>query len=282
MAALTMARGAFTQAFRPKRLWLVQLVANPILFLSFAGWLLIPVANAWQLALNVGLAVLLATAGLTLHAGTINHFRDRNSTAPVHAEQPLLRDAFCRSLHHLLAIAACMALLWLLWPLFDSLDVYRGPLPTYIRSMLPVFLRRHIPLSEFDATFTALLFTGHWIVIPGLLLPLVAVAADAGFRGFPTRQGLAIWRRAVASLSYWFTLAIAAVIGVLAAQRILLWTPDFRRSTLLHEYFSLGWRVVIAYLLALTSWMVICSLLGRSAASSAAWSDGNASRNPGA
>ena len=109
MAALTMARGAFTQAFRPKRLWLVQLVANPILFLSFAGWLLIPVANAWQLALNVGLAVLLAAAGLTLHAGTINHFRDRNSTAPAHAEQPLLRDAFCRSLHHLLAIAACMA-----------------------------------------------------------------------------------------------------------------------------------------------------------------------------
>jgi hypothetical protein len=282
MATLTMARGAYTQVFRPRRLWLVQLVANPILFLSFAGWLLIPVANSWQLTLNVGLAILLAAAWLTLHAGTINHFRDRNSAAPAHDGHPILRDAFRRAFQHLLAIAACMAVLWMLWPPFDSLDVYRGPLPTYIRSILPVFLRRHIPLSEFEATFTALLFIGHWIVIPGLLLPLMVVAADAGFRGFPTRQGLAIWGRAVASLSYWFTLSIAAVIGVLAVRGILMWTPDFRRSTLLREYFSLGWRVVIAYLLALTSWMVICSLLGRFAASSAAGSNHNAPRNPGA
>jgi len=54
---------------------------------------------------------------------------------------------------HLLAIAACAVVLWLLWFLLDNLDAYRKPLPTFVRSMLPVFLRRHIRLSELDATF---------------------------------------------------------------------------------------------------------------------------------
>jgi len=279
MASLAMARDAVFQAFRPGRLWFLQLLTNPILFLLFAGWLLIPVANAWQLTGNVALAVVLVAACFSLHAGTINYYRDFYSGTAAGDKHPRWSDAFRRALRHLLAIAACAVVLWLLWFLLDNLDAYREPLPTFVRSMLPVFLRRHIRLSELDATFGGLLFAARWIVVPGLLLPIVEVAADAGFGGFSRGRGCFwIWKHAVDSLWYWLILAIAAVLGVVAAPKILAWTPDFKTSTLRHEYASLGWRVVAAYLLGLTAWMVVCSLLGCSAA--AARSRDDVSRNP--
>ncbi len=72
-------------------------------------------------------------------------------------------------------------------------------------------------------------------------------------------------KNAVGSFSYWLVLTLAAIVGVFAAHTILDLTPDFAKSSYLHEWFSLVIRLLISYSLALSAWMVVCSVTGRTA-----------------
>lgn len=259
MFHLEIARAAFAECFRNRRLWLIQFFANPILFALFAAWLLIPVASNLQLAWNFLFALFLIVAALMLHAGTLNGFFDRETSdlAP-------LWPAFRRALRHLLAVAVCVAIFYYLWTLVDRLETYSDSLPPYVRSTFPVYLRRHITLPALDKLFSAVLFIARWILAPGLLLPLALQSADRGFRGFGLR-GLSAWRKTVFSLSYWLLLSAAALLGVLATQALMARTPDFRTSTFHSEAISLSWRLLVSYLFGLFSWMLTCSVVGRSA-----------------
>jgi hypothetical protein len=249
-------RGAFTDCFRNGRLWLVQFFANPILFLLFAGWLLIPVASNLHLVLNFLLAVMLLVAVLLLHAGTLNSFADRQLS-----EGAPLWPSFRRALKHLLAVALCVVVFYFLLLLLDNLEALRSTLPAYLRSTLPVFLRRHITLPALDTLFTCFLFFLRWIFLPGLVLPFLAQTSGLGFRGFGP-QGFSAWKHAIFSLAYWVVLLVAALLGVLVTQGIMSLRPDFRTSTFNSEAISLAVRLFFAYLFGLFAWMLTCSLVG--------------------
>lgn len=274
MSRLEIIRGAFMDCIRSGRLWLVQFFANPILFGLLTAWLLIPVANNLHLVLNVVFAFVLVAATLMLHAGTFNYCFDR-----LRSEPAPLWPAFRRGLQHLLPVAICLGVFCLLLLLLDNLEALRAAFPAYVRSMLPVFLRRHITLPALDKLFGCFLFFIRWIFFPGLILPFLAQTADIGFRGFG-RQGLTAWKRAVTTLAYWLVLFIASLLGVLLAQALMSWKPDFRTSTFPHEAASFGVRLFFAYLFGLFSWLLTCSLVGRCAASTGVSSD--VARNPAA
>jgi hypothetical protein len=257
MTRLEAAREAVAGAFRHRLLWVVQVVANLALFGLFVSWLLIPVARTWQLALNAIFAIVIVVAVVTVHAGTMNYFSDTSRI-----ENPQLLDPFWRAMRHIVAIGVCAVAFYLLWSLLEKAEVYQPQLPAYIRSILPVSVRRHLSLAFLETTFEWTIFAVRWIGVPGLVLPILARTADLGFSGFG-RPGFSMWRRAMSSASYWLVLAGAALVGVLATQRILNWTPDFRTSTLRHESMSLAFRLPLAYLLGLLAWMLTCSLLGR-------------------
>jgi hypothetical protein len=244
---------------RGRRLWLVQFFANPLLAALFAVWLLIPVATKWYVVLNVFVALVIVILVIVLHGGTLNYFRDRDRD-----ESAPLKSAFWRALRHVVAIAVCVGVFYLLWLLMDRVDAYSDALPAYLRSTMPVFLRRHITLAFLQSTYTWIAFAVRWLVIPGLILPFVMATADLGFRGF-WRAGFASWRRAVWCLAYWFLLAAAVVAGVLAAPTIFAWTPNFATSTFRFETFSLVVRVICAYELALWAWMLACYAVTRAA-----------------
>jgi hypothetical protein len=264
MFRLEVTRDTFKDCFRGPRLWLVQFFANPILFALLVAWLFIPVASNLHLVLNFVVAILLLTAALALHAGTLNSFIDHQSS-----QSALLWPAFRRALKHLIPVAICVAAFCLLWLFVDKLESYQSNLPAYVRSTLPVSLRRHITLPALDAMFSAVLFTARWILVPGLLLPLLAQAADRGFRGFGV-HGLSAWRKTIFSFAYWLVLTLAAMLGVFATQKLMAWTPDFRTSTAHSEAASLAWRLCVAYLFGLFSWMLVCSVVGRSGGAGAA------------
>jgi hypothetical protein len=274
MSRLEIVRGAFRDCSRTGRLWMVQFVANPILQALFIAWLLIPVASNLHVIFNSVFAFALIVAVLTLHAGTLNYFVDRQNSVSA----PLLA-AFRRALRHLLPIAICVAVLSLLWLLANALGSLQTAFPPYVRSILPVSLRRHISLPALDALFSVVLFISRWIFAPGLLLPLLAQAADRGFRSFDL-QGFRAWRKTVLSLAYWLVLTFAALFGVLATQKLMAWTPDFKTSTTHSEAISLAWRLFVAYLFGLFSWMLTCSVLGRCSATARSSSD--VSGNPSA
>jgi hypothetical protein len=260
MSRLDIMRGAFTNCFRSPRLWLIQFFANVILFALLVAWLLVPVASNLHVAFNFVFAALLIVTTLTLHSGTLNACVDRLRGAPV----PLW-PAFRRALRHILPVASCIAAFCLLCLLVNALGFLQTAFPAYVRSTLPVSLRRHITLHALDNLFSAALFVARWILAPGLLLPFLLQASDLGFRGFALR-GLSVWRKTIFNFSYWLTLLVAALVGVLATQKLMAATPDFKTSTFHGEALSLAARLAVAYLLALFSWILTCSVVGRCAA----------------
>ncbi len=267
MSRLEIIRGTCSDCFRSGRLWLIQFFANIILFALLVAWLLIPVANNLHVVFNFVFAAVLLLAVLTLHSGTLNVSLDRLRSEPA----PLWL-AFRRAFRHFIPVAICVAVFCLLWLLVNALGSLQTAFPPYVRSTLPVSIRRHISLHTLDNLFSAVLFFARWILAPGLLLPLLLQTADLGLRGF-SRQGLVAWRKTIFSLSYWLVLLIAALLGVLATQKLMGWTPDFKTSTFHSEAISLGARLIVAYLLGLFSWILACSVVSRSAASHGTSSD---------
>jgi len=258
MPALTIARKSISGAFHNWQLWLIQFIGNPLLFLLFAGWLLIPVANTLYIILNALVAILLIAATATLHGGTLNYFseKDTNLYAP-------LKKMFSRALRNLLPILICAAVIYFLWMLMDKFDDLQETIPIYLRSTLSASLRKHISVPALENAFGVIVFTLRWILIPGLLLPFAAAASNDGFRGLAV-GGFRRMKNAIGSFSYWLILTLAAIVGVYATETILGSTPNFATSTYDHEMFSLVIRLVISYALALIAWMVTCSALGRS------------------
>jgi len=267
MPRFAIAHDAFTACFRGGRLWLVQFFANPILFVLFIAWLFLPPSNAWYLVLNLLLALALLAAAFLLHSGTLNYFSDRQPGAPSPLWPP-----FRRALQHLLPVAICVGVFWVLWIFVVYLDSFQDTFPPYFRSILPVFLRRHVALGSISNLFSAAIFCARWIIAPGLVLPLLQQAADRGFRGFGT-QGLTAWRKTILSLGYWLVLLLAALLGVLATTMLMALTPDFRTSTFHGEAFSLAIRLAVSYLLGLSSWLLVCSTVGRCASAARAAAD---------
>jgi hypothetical protein len=267
MSGLEIVRGAFTDCFRSSRLWLIQFFANPILFALLVAWLLIPVASNLHVVFNLVFAAALLIAVLTLHAGTLNFCLDH-----YHSEPAAFWPAFRRAMRHLIPVAICVVLFCLLWLFVNALGSLQTAFPPYVRSTLPVSLRRHITLNALDTLFSATVFIARWILAPGLLLPILSQASDAGFRGLG-RKGLFVWKKTIFSFSYWLVLLVAALLGVLGTQKLLGWTPDFRTSTFHREATSLAIRLVVAYLLGLFSWILICSVVSRCAAAAGSSSD---------
>jgi hypothetical protein len=259
MFALIIARKSITGAFHNWRLWLVQFIGNPLIFLLFAGWLLIPVANTLYVILNALVAISLLAAVLTLHGGTLNYFSEKDVS--LHAP---LKKMFFRSLKNIFPILICAVVLYFLWMLTDKFDDLQETFPTYLRSTLSASMRKHISVSTLENTFAAVAFALRWILIPGLILPFAAAASNNGFRGLFV-GGFRRLQNAFRSFSYWLVLTFAAIAGIFAVQKLLNLTPDFTKSSYPHEWFSLVIRLVISYALALIAWMVTCSAVGRTA-----------------
>jgi len=123
MARRGIVRGALVGTLRGRRLWLVQFFANPLLAALFAVWLLIPVATKWYVVLNVFVALVIVILVIVLHGGTLNYFRDRDRD-----ESSPLKSAFWRALRHVVAIAVCVGVFYLLWLLMDRVDAYSASL----------------------------------------------------------------------------------------------------------------------------------------------------------
>jgi hypothetical protein len=244
-------------SLRSGRIWLLQFFMNPILLGLFAAWLLIPEARIWQLALNVLLAVVIAATALVLHAGTLNYFSDQ-----CREEAATITTAFGRALRHFASIAMFAIVFYVVWSVAGGLERYHETIPTYFRSTLPASIRGHVSLGALTSIFGALVFLLQWVVVPGLLLPLALLSADQGFRGFG-RVGWKSWRTTIASIHYWWILALAAFLGVYGSQTILGWRPSTESPTFAGETANLIFRLLLAYGIGLFSWMVACSLIGR-------------------
>ena len=262
MARRSIVRASAAESLLHGRLWLTQVWANALLFALFVVWLLIPAASGWYITLNVVVALAIVTSAIVLYGGTLNYFHDIERDRAAR-----LKPAFLRALRHALAIAVCAAAFYFAWMLMNRADAYQDSLPAYLRSMMPVFVRQRVTLAFLTSVFSWISFAARYIAIPALLLPFTLSTSDLGFRGF-LRAGFRAWTSAVTRFTYWLGLAVAAVIGVLATQAMVGWTPDFTTSTFKREAFSLAGRLICASALGIWAWLFACSVVARASAAS--------------
>jgi len=258
MSRMANLRAAVPERLRDWRLWLLQSVANPLLFALFVGWLLIPESRGWHLGVSLLGIVVLSAAALLLHAGTLAYLAEREDFAPAY-----IGAAYARALRNLAAFAICAAALYLLWRSTDRLDAYQSTLPAYLRSMMPALLRRHISRAAVSGVYAAVIFLVRWIICPALLLPFAAAVAHFGFWGFG--QGGLVTRCALRSGWYWISIAAAAVAGVLLTTSLVAWRPFAHGASvnsMTRESASLVIRLSVAYVIGLASWLATCSVVG--------------------
>ena len=257
MLALT--RDALRATPRPRLLWLAEFVGNPLLFLCFWLWLLIPEASGAQLTGSVVIATLIGIAFLTLAGATLAWYVDYHA-----GETPTLRSVFAKGLKHFLWIAiwglAALAVLKVVaWA-----GGYEYQLPTYLRSKMSQGMRAHITEEGLHTTFNWVLAIVSWVLLPALWLPPAAQLAARGLRGF-AREGFRAWGRSLVSWQYWVLVAVCAFVGVWVPARLMDWIPK-DGSSLTAETWSMVVRLLLSYLLALFAWMLLASTVGRAGA----------------
>jgi hypothetical protein len=258
MATETVARESLLASLSNWRLWLIQFVANPDLFALASAWLLIPESTTGYVILNFLIAFLVFVAIIALHGGTFVYFYER-----ARGGESTLKHAFLRATRNLLPLFFFLVVFFFLRMLIGMVDEqYQYSFPTYLRSTFPVSWRNHISYQFLVTAFSAIIFVFRWIILPGLLLPFVAGAAIHGFGVFG-RRGIRGWLRLVRSVSYWLILALAVLVGVFAADHLAYWTGDMSSSTYRRQLFSATIRLTGAYILALSAWMLVCSMVGR-------------------
>jgi hypothetical protein len=237
------------------KLWVLHVVVNPVLFVLFAGWLLIPESSGWHLGLSVAGVIVLAVAALVLHSSTLGYLASRWQSESV--PHPLLAS-FTRARRNLIAFALCAAVGYLLWNSANLLDLYRIMLPAYLRSAMPAFLRRQVSAETIASAYTAIVFVIRWVLLPGVLLPVLASVASCGFAGF-ARGGPPLWR-AVRSGWYWLVIATAALLGVVLTSALVVWHPLARDASFAVESISMVIRFSAGFALAVASWLAACSM----------------------
>jgi hypothetical protein len=252
MARWSSLRDALSLSLKSWRLWIVQFAGNAIIVALFVGWLRVPEAHWWQLIFQALLILALLAAVLVLHGGTLTYFQSAHENRAAQ-----LVPAFQKALKHIAALAVCVFIVHIPWALSGHLYNYQTSFPGYLRSGFPAWLRRMISEPALDNTYTFLLFVLRWVILPGLLLPFLLFCAERGFRGFVAFRD---WGKTVRSLAYWIALVVAVIVGVYFVEIVMGW---HRPSTLRGELASFGMRQLLAYLLALFSWLFVASMLGR-------------------
>lgn len=242
---------------RSRRVLLFQFFGNVVIFLAFLVWLRIPEAHVSDLILSLIVFLLIAAATLLLHGGTLNYFIGAHTDPPAS-----LTGAFFKTLMHLFAFALWALLFYLLWAGIHWLDNYQYSFPSYVRSELPAWLRRHTSDNQFSGFYGLFVWLLGGLIVPGLALPFGLLAAERGFRGlFDARA----WRKIVFKASYWTVLLFVNFCWYCVNELMELRLSG-KNPTLAGESVSLVLRLGFAYLVGLLGWLLLCSVLGKTRA----------------
>lgn len=244
---------ALRVAWKSRRLWLLHMVLNPVIAVVAALWLKIPDSSAMWLVLAALVALLVVIGALWVHAGTLAYFLDAHRTG-----QRSMAIGFKTGRRHLLAFALWAAIFCICICVASQIP-NPDPFDSWLRSIMPAFLRRHISLEAVDWVLNWAIALLRCVLIPALLLPLGAQVADHGLRTLGA--SLRAWGRAVRKLSYWIWFALLAPVGIYFANWIASSHPEL--SSLWLEHLSLVVRLAVAVALAVTTWLVLASMIGR-------------------
>ena len=238
-----------------KRLWLLHVAANATWLALAYAWLWIPDERVWQLAVSFLGGVVLVGAALWLHGSTWVFFEQ------VHAGWPMpVATPFRGALRRVPPLLVCALLILLLFSALGFVTDFVQLAADWLASALTLTFRK--PVSpEYTLKFlSSLAWVLEWIVIPLLLLPWGAEVAAKGFAGFGGRSLAAAWK-VFRRGSYWLSYLALFALGVYVPVQLVNWVPEVESFG--GQAASLAARFLAAYLLFITAWLLLASLLGR-------------------
>ena len=217
-------------------LWLIQAVANALLFWCAFAWLGIRDSRTSQLIETAVFALLILIPWLWLQNATFIYCAERSLG---------IRGAFRKSARTLAMFSAVViAFVVIVW----AVGLLRGPFETAghkTASWLTFHLRKPVKPATWANLFAAVLWGVRWVVVPVLVLPVAAGAAIEGARG--------LWRKA--RRLFWLEYLLALVLGFYIPSVLMHWVPKLTATTA--QVLSFALRFGIAYVLIITSWIAV-------------------------
>lgn len=208
-----------------------------LLILLGLAWTRLPDKHLWQVGLSLLIPVLLAISALELQAGTVRAF----------AEDDGERVKLPRGAVTLLVWIAVGAAAWafLDW-CDDQIPLWAG----YLNSKASAHARAALFTYEhIGHSLTTVEWIIRWIVVPAKLIPYGAASTLWGLR-LP-------WRRIYRFLwnwRWWLGVALASLVGVDLPGQFFNGTP---KGTVSAQILSVSLKLAAAYLLAVSSWLVL-------------------------
>jgi hypothetical protein len=248
-------RDAAAALWRSKRLWALHVGGNLLLAVLAFFWLAIPDARLWQVAASFLLGAALAVAFLWLHGSTFAFFVEAHGGAGAS-----VRSAFRDTLRRLPALVLWALLFVLvLWVLGWAGGWVRYA-ADWLGSLLTMALRTPVSPQGVAGVLDAILWVLVWVWAPLRLLPLAVEVAANGFNGFRS-AGRATARRTFRRGRYWLAYVTLLLLGAWLPTVLIDWIPVV--ESLWAQAASLLARFLAAYLLLVTAWLVLASLLAR-------------------
>jgi hypothetical protein len=249
--------GNFAAAFgavrRFRRVWLSQFVGVGVLLLAVYGWLWIPEARGWQVALSAGVAALILTLGVLLQSSTVLIYHWGRIGEDSSGER-FLHFRFIKLLPAgVLSLVLLAAMAWVLRGVEDADYEIAG----WIASWLSLRLRQPVAISTVYRIADHAWWLAAWLLIVLVWLPMAVAFTCRGLGAVGWRAALRGWL----AIRYWpQSFLIVVVCGFLPWQ-LANWAPALDNLWL--EAGSFLVRSSVAYALAITGWLLLIALTER-------------------
>ncbi len=246
-------RDSLAQLFRNRRMWLLHLLVDAVLILLACAWFWTPDHTSFQFITNGISAIGFLLIALWFQGGTLVFYRHQQ--APDTAADP----AFRLSRRHIPALIVWLILAALAYWFLDWLGNQDGPVAAWVASLLTFKTQHPITPNAIASIYGyIMLFLYYWLG-PTVLLNAASRTAENGFAGL--RHFFCGWFWSFRSFQAVLTYAVVLFVGWWAPIHLTAWTPG--PITLTSEAISAIIRFVIAYVLVMSMWLLLCSALGR-------------------
>jgi hypothetical protein len=246
-------RDSVMAVLHSKRVWLIHVIGNALLFGAFFYWLQIKEDSGTWFAVTVASGLLIVFLVLLLHGATFSYFREGAGSSFASA----VRRVVSRLPWLLVWAALFGAVLWLIGQLWD----YSAQAGGWTRHLLPEFMRRQVSPRSVMSIASDFVWFVFFFVWPIAFLPVGSQTASFGLRGMFSGKA---WRP-FREFRFWMVYAACFLIGGYIPYKLAYMTPT-KPSALTAQTWSMATRLGIAYLLLVTAWLVLCAAMARATA----------------
>ncbi|HVZ17904.1 MAG TPA: hypothetical protein VG897_12350 [Terriglobales bacterium] len=246
----------FSAVWNSKRVWLIHIFANALLFAAFFYWLRIDEESSFHVAISVlmGAAIILCT--MWLHAATLDYFHQRHAGTGTS-----FGDSMRAALARVPAFLVWAIVFGVVLDLIGGAWDYDAQAGGWARHMLPQFLRTHVSPRSMISAFVFFVGFIFYVLWPIVFLPIGAQVARFNFRGFFGRPLLAAFRP-LRHLRFWAVYLVCFAAGMYVPYILANVVPK-ENASLHYQTASMIARLGIAYMLLVTGWLVVCSAITR-------------------